>query len=301
MEKRSFSTIGRVFYPGYELKISCERDASYLEDYGLKDRFRIVYIKEGHGIFRNGDLSQIVTSPAVLCLNEVDVVELGSGPGLSMDIMYFEPTCFEPYVPFADLKAWRDALKNDNWYFRPFSNRSETCIGAYATNYYLGKRISQLIEKTEKELSAQRDESWPCRSRSYLIELLILVNSIYDEDSDYENIYYGRMTDEIREVIQWLHIRYLDKLTMETVTRQFKTNKTTLNQKSKAVMGMTVLEYVANLRMQIACSLLRKTYLPVNEIMDRAGYKDDAHFLRTFKKHVGCTPSEYRNRHLAPE
>lgn len=301
MEKRSFSTIGRVFYPGYELKISCDRDAAYLDKLELMDRFRIVYIKEGYGIFRNGDQSQLVTSPAVLCLNEKDDVELNHGLDLSMDIMIFEPSCFEPYVPFADLKAWKDSLQNDNWYFRPFFKRSETYIGVCSTNLYLGKRISQLIEKTEKELKTQRDDSWPCRSRSYLIELLILMNSIYDEDTDYENIYYGRMTDEIRELINWLHIHYLDKLTIEVITKQFQTNKTTLNQKFKAIMGMTVLEYVGNLRMQIACSLLRKTYLPINEVMERAGYKDDAHFLRTFKKNVGCTPSEYRSKHLAPE
>lgn len=301
MEKRNLSTIGRVFFPGYELKISCDRDTVHLDNEELENRFRIVYIKEGHGIFRNGDQNQIVTSPAVLCLNDMEVVDLGDGIDLSMDIMYFEPSCFELYVPFADLRAWRDTLQNDNWYFRPFFKRSETYIGACATNHHLGKRISQLIEKAEKELSAQRDNSWPCRSRSYLIELLILINSIYDEDTEYDNIYYGRMTDEIRELINWLHIHYLDKLTLEAVTKQFKTNKTTLNQKFKAVMGMTVLEYVAHLRMQIACSLLRKTYLSINEIMERAGYRDHAHFLRTFKKHIGCTPSEYRNQHMAQE
>ena len=84
---------------------------------------------------------------------------------------------------------------------------------------------------------------------------------------------------------------------LEDITKQFNTNKTTLNQRFKAVMGVTVMEYVMNLRMQIACSLLRKTYLSVNEIMERAGYRDDAHFMRAFKKYAGCTPTEYRSRY----
>ena len=108
------------------------------------------------------------------------------------------------------------------------------------------------------------------------------------------------MTDEIRELINWLHIHYLDKITIETITKQFHTNKTTINQKFKAVMGMTIIEYIGSLRMQIACSLLRKTLLPINEIIERTGYKNDTHFLRTFKKHVGCTPTEYRNQNKAP-
>ena len=301
MEGKSFSTLGREFYPGYELKLSCDLDTDYLDGEKLEDRFRIAYIKEGHAIFRNGSNSQLVTSPTILCLNEKDVVEIFSTAGLTMDIMYFEPSCFELYVTFASLEVWKESLNNDNWFFRSFFKRSETYIGAYATNYYLGKRISQLIEKANKELKAQRDDGWPCRSRSYLIELLLLVNSIYDENNDYDNIYYGRMTDEIRELISWLHIHYLEKITMETVTKQFHTNKTTLNQRFKSVMGMTVMEYIGSLRMQIACSLLRKTYLSINEIMQRAGYINDTHFLRTFKKHIGCTPKEYRNQHTVPE
>jgi AraC-like DNA-binding protein len=69
-----------------------------------------------------------------------------------------------------------------------------------------------------------------------------------------------------------------------------------LNQNFKAVMGITVMEYISSIRVQVACSFLRKTYLPIKEIMERAGYRDDAHFLRSFKKHVGCPPSEYRER-----
>jgi AraC family L-rhamnose operon regulatory protein RhaS len=215
--------------------------------------------------------------------------------------MYFEPSCFELYVTFANLEVWKDSIKSDNWFFRPFFKRSESYIGACATNYYLGNRGSQLIESAVKELNAQKDDSWPCRSRSYFIELLLLLNSIYDEDSDYENVYFGKMTDEIRELINWIHIHYLEKMTIEMIAKQFHTNKTTLNQKFKTVMGITVVEYISSLRMQIACSFLRKTYLSVNEIMERAGYKNDAHFLRIFRKHTGCTPTEYRNQYTTPE
>ncbi len=262
----------------------------------LGERFRIVHIGEGCGVFRNGDSSQIVTSPTVLCLNERDEVEIQNTSGLRLDIMYFEPTCFERYVTFENLEVWKNQLNDDAWFFRPFFTRTGSFLGACATNQYLGNRVSKLIELTDAELREQRDESWPCRSRSYFIELLLLVNTIYNEDEAHEKIYFGKMSDEIREVINWLNSHYTEKTTMEAVTRQFHTNKTTLNQKFKAAMGITVMEYVGSLRIQTACSFLRKTYLSVNEIMERAGYRDDAHFLRSFRKHAGCTPSEYRNR-----
>ena len=126
-------------------------------------------------------------------------------------------------------------------------------------------------------------------SRSYFIELLLLTNSIYSDDGANKKTYLGQISDEIKNVISWININYMEKITLETVTKQFHTNKTTLNRKFKSVMGITVTEYLSRLRMQIACSLLRKTYLTINDIMERVGFKDDAHFLRSFKKYAGCT------------
>ncbi|NLO09139.1 MAG: helix-turn-helix transcriptional regulator [Clostridiales bacterium] len=297
MFKSRFTTLGRDIYPGREVKISCDIDVEHLHDGDLKDRYRLIYIKEGFGVFINGGNSQLITSPMILCLNESDVAEVRNSVGLTMDIMYFEPTCFERYVEFDSLEDWKSSLGDDLYFFRPFFDRSDGYIGACATNHYIGKRVSQLIALTNAELTEQRDHFWPCRSRSHFIELLLLTNSIYNEDEAYEKMYLGCMTEEISQVISWLHIHCNDKITMEDVTREFHTNKTTLNQKFKTVMGVTVMEYVINLRMQIVCSLLRKTYLSIKEIMERAGYRDDAHFLRSFKKYAGCTPSEYRSKY----
>lgn len=48
----------------------------------------------------------------------------------------------------------------------------------------------------------------------------MLLNTIYDEDSDHENVYYGKVTDEISELINWLHIHYLEKMTVDMITKR---------------------------------------------------------------------------------
>ena len=298
MGELQYPTIGREHHPGRKVNICCIRNTDSLGSECPKDSYRIVYVKEGFGVFSNGQSSQIITSPSVLCLNESDDVSLHNSSGLMLDIMFFDPICFERYIEFESLQAWKDALNEHDWFFfRPFFNRDDSYIGARTTNLYLGNRVSQLIALADEQFSGQKDHFWPCRGRSYFIELLLLVNSIYYEDSERETVYTGEMNDEIKGILNWLHTHYPEKITMEVVTKQFHTNKTTLNQKFKSVMGATVMEYVNNLRMQIVCSFLRKTYLTINEIMERAGYRDDAHFLRTFRKYAGCTPSEYRNQY----
>ena len=295
----SYTTIGREFHPGREVKIYCDRDIEHLnrDIRFLKERYRIIYIKDGYGVFRNGDYCQPITSPTVLCLNEQDDAELQDTTGLKLDILYFDPICFERYVTFESLEAWKTSLQDDTWLFSPFFQRTDTYIGACTTNRSLGSRVQQLISMTNSVLTEQKDHFWPCRSRSYFIELLLLVNSIFHLEGFFKKVPAGNVTDEIRDLVSWLHIHYIDKITMDNITKEFHTNKTTLNQKFNPLMGITVMVYTNGLRIQIACSLLRKTYLSIKEIIERSGFRSDTHFLRSFRKYTGCTPSGYRNRY----
>lgn len=293
-----YSTIGKEIYTGREVKLCCRTEINGLTNERINDRFRIIYVKEGFGIFNNGENSQLVTAPSIICLNESETAEIIDQTDLKLEVLYFEPTCFSQEITFEILNKRRNQLFEDFWFFRPFMERNETYIGASNTNHYLGNRISQLIALTDQELTGQKDGYWPCRSRSFFIELLLLVNSVYDNDEGFEKIVIGKMTSEIRDVANYIHIHYPDKITMEAITKSFHTNKTTMNQKFKAVMGLTVIEYLNNLRMQITCSFLRRTELTVGEIMERVGYRDDAHFLRAFRKFAHCTPSGYRTQHV---
>ncbi len=300
MRSSAFSTTGREYYTDYEAKLCCSMNLSVLENECFGERYRVVSIKAGSAVFTNGSLSQIVASPALLCLNEQDNVSLHGTSGLLMDIMYFDPTIFERYMPFESIQAWKDTLREDEWFFRPFFNRSGSYIGALSVSQLLAGRVSQLIESADRELTVQ-SEFWPCRSRSFFIELILLVSSVFDNDGSHEKQSYGKITDEVSEVTDWLQTHYLEKITVGAVTRQFHTNKTTLNQKFKSILGVTVTEYINNVRVQVACSFLRKTFLTIREIMERAGYRDSSHFFRSFKKRVGCLPSEYRNRYGGSE
>ena len=46
--------------------------------------------------------------------------------------------------------------------------------------------------------------------------------------------------------------------------------------------------------MQAAKELLETTFLSVKEIVALAGFNDESHFVRNFKKLYGVTPSEHR-------
>jgi AraC family transcriptional regulator len=58
--------------------------------------------------------------------------------------------------------------------------------------------------------------------------------------------------------------------------------------------GCSVGEYVRRLRVEFACRELARPSRSLVEIALQAGFCDQSQFCRTFKRHVGLTPSEYR-------
>ncbi len=61
--------------------------------------------------------------------------------------------------------------------------------------------------------------------------------------------------------------------------------------------GQRLNEYICSNRIARAQDLLRSTQLKVMQVCYDVGFRDLAHFNRTFKKMVGVTPSAYRHLH----
>ena len=61
-------------------------------------------------------------------------------------------------------------------------------------------------------------------------------------------------------------------------------------------MGISITEYVQNLKMDKAKELLLGTPLSIGEIAGHLGYPDSNGFIRVFQSQSGITPGEWRRR-----
>lgn len=59
--------------------------------------------------------------------------------------------------------------------------------------------------------------------------------------------------------------------------------------------GVTSMQYILNLRITNAKTLLRTTTYSVSEVVAIVGYDNPLYFSRLFKKQTGLPPSEFRN------
>lgn len=71
--------------------------------------------------------------------------------------------------------------------------------------------------------------------------------------------------------------------------RQFK-------RRFKEAAGMTALDYLQRLRIEVARERLRDERLPIAQIAQECGYADVAHFREMFRRAAGVTPLDYRRK-----
>ncbi len=97
------------------------------------------------------------------------------------------------------------------------------------------------------------------------------------------------------QIVEFIHQEYSDQnLSLKTIASQYTMSPSYLTRFFKDHMGISLMQYIDNLRMKKATMQLKSTTLSLSEIMDNTGYIDKTNFMRKFKKLYGTSPMQYR-------
>ncbi|NBD27358.1 response regulator [Paenibacillus glycinis] len=103
----------------------------------------------------------------------------------------------------------------------------------------------------------------------------------------------NRIIETVKQMIQQ---DYDKDLELSELSEKVFLNPSYLSTLFKQETGLTITQYVLQLRMMKAKELLKKRLdLKVYEVGEQVGYPDCIYFNKVFKKMVGITPREYRN------
>ncbi len=287
--KRGF-TLAAYFEPNEDFK---EQNASML---------KLVYVSEGSGIIKLNGQTVIFSAPAIFCFNDLDDVVLQQSINLAARSVYFDPVIIDDSLQLNIIRKDYSHLSatqyREFFLIIPFINREEFRIPYIELGPMTSKRAAQLFKGVEVELVFTENEFWSCRSRSFLLEVLFLIQNLITDSKDRSALELPEASEDVGDIILYLHTNYNRKISIEELTEVFHINRTTLSEKFRSSTGTSIIEYLVKLRIKVASIMLRDTLLPISEILDRVGFNDSVHFIRMFKKHMGCTPSEYREKFI---
>lgn len=131
--------------------------------------------------------------------------------------------------------------------------------------------------------------------KSQLFQFLhLLYQHDYIIKKNTDNLY--RKNEKLRGLIDHIHHHYQENLTIEEMADYMGYSKTHFMSVFKQQTGTSCMEFVIQVRLREACSLLTSSLKTVLEISNQVGFNNLSNFNRQFKRYYHMTPSRYRKQ-----
>ena len=103
------------------------------------------------------------------------------------------------------------------------------------------------------------------------------------------------LTAHIQECCAYIRAHITEELTIQSIAAEIGYTEYYLARKFRKEMGIKILDYIKNIRIEYAKVYLLSTDKSVQEISDLLQFSTRNHFTRVFRELTGITPSQFRS------
>lgn len=145
----------------------------------------------------------------------------------------------------------------------------------------------------------RRENGYLNLMRLYTAEILIrLLRRVQQMDN---NTLSATQKHLVARVIEYVEQNYSIKIKMEDIAAKTFFNKHYVSRLFKKATGLSVHDFVIDVRIKEACKQLSATDRTIASIAVDCGFADMKTFYAAFKKQMGCTPKAFRNQRMLQE
>ena len=276
-----------------------DRFPEYIND---ETTYKIVVVEKGTLSLKMDGRDYVAKAPALILLSNKDKADFKIMEKIRADIVFFNPTAVRDEFSFERIDAhdfdnkFGTIIYQDYVMILPFT-KAEIIKPVIPISLNSLERVKNIIGSLDAQLKGQKDGFWPCRSRSFLMELLYFINYSYvivSAGDDQENN--TETSVSFSEIVEYLNEHIGDSINLERLTKEFLINRNKLNDIFMQESSMTCMNYLLKLRLDLAKVLLSTTQIPIGEVSARVGFDDQNYFAKVFKKHEGMSPKAFRNQ-----
>lgn len=131
-----------------------------------------------------------------------------------------------------------------------------------------------------------------------VLELVLYLSNLKMEAQNRLTEYRSEQIEVIRAIHDQLMEHIDQRFTIDSLSKQYLMNPTTLKTMFKSVYGTSIAAHMKTHRMEQAAKLLRETDLSVFEIAKCVGYDSQSKFTAAFKEYYKTLPKDFRNDQL---
>jgi AraC family transcriptional regulator len=153
-----------------------------------------------------------------------------------------------------------------------------------------GGQLTMLFKKVYTEF-LQRDAASPLVIEGLVLEMLAEASRRQQAASE-ENT--ERFPRWLKIAIEIIHDRFSESLTLDEIAGAAGVHPVYLARAFRRHTGSTIGDYIRRLRVEYASRQILTTDASLLEIALTAGFSDQSHFSRIFKRRMGVTPAQYR-------
>lgn len=99
--------------------------------------------------------------------------------------------------------------------------------------------------------------------------------------------------ETVNLMLEYIHNHYKENMELEDLSKVTYSTESHLARLFKKHMGITILSYIHQLRIEEACRLLSGHECDIQEASFRVGYASLNNFYKYFKRYVGMTPAQF--------
>lgn len=211
--------------------------------------------------------------------------------------------------PFTHFEGCQDSKEGIDFYWIHFFSQYKERV--------IAGNVDQIILDIKTKSSEQRLITLPMHFRLQDdMQILVLVHQIlsvhddiaYIDERDYLTsallIYLFKAfasqhdpddRSKINYIKEWVRANISTTLTVAEIADSVHLNPDYLTRLFKKYTGMTTLQYLNHLKIEVASLLLVRTEMPIKQITSESYFGDPKIFTRKFKSETGLSPSAYRN------
>jgi two-component system response regulator YesN len=157
--------------------------------------------------------------------------------------------------------------------------------------YQSGREIDDILGDRNHVMQKTRE-----KNLNRQLEILIdFYEKTIDFSKKFENTRSYKLVKGSKKYIKENYFRH--DLAIKDVSKSQYINETYLRSLFKKETGMTVNEYITNIRLDKTKEILKTTEYRLADIADMVGYNDSSYLSKIFKKNIGISPSKYRYNH----